>query len=97
MVKSEAEQQTLAAKVSHRAWIGLHRDPNYKFIWLWVDGSRATYFNWQSGEPNNQNEGCVEMEPTSSSSAGKWNDLDCERELHYVCKITGKLKTICYS
>lgn len=85
VVDSEAEQQALAPRVLHGTWIGLHRDPMDKSKWLRVDGSRASYFNWNKDEPNNynKNEGCVEMRP-------KWNDLSCDSKLHYVCKITGE-------
>ena len=31
-------------------WTGGHQDSNDE--WVWLDGSKVTYFNWASGEPN---------------------------------------------
>ena len=97
MLNSQAEQQLLAPKVTEKTWIGLHRDPNDKSRWLWVDGSPATVTNWKSGEPNDQGgtEDCVQMFPTSLPHAGKWNDRPCVGCLRYVCEISRKSELIC--
>ena len=31
-------------------WTGGHQDSNDD--WVWLDGSKVTYFNWYLGEPN---------------------------------------------
>ena len=31
-------------------WTGGHQDSNDQ--WVWLDGSKITYFNWAEGEPN---------------------------------------------
>ena len=88
MVTSKAEQQALASNISQRVWIGLYRDPKDDSRWLWVDGSRATYTNWNPGEPNDQgrNEDCTTMLPSN----GKWNDLACFNSLKYLCETSGR-------
>ena len=91
MVKSQAEQQALAPKISQMTWIGLHRDPTHKSRWFWVDGSRASYTNWYTGEPNNAGgkEDCVHFWPPAHS--WKWNDFPCSNKLLYICETNGRL------
>ena len=88
MVTSKAEQQALASKISQNVLIGLYRDPNDDSRWLWVDGSRATYTHWNTGEPNDAggNEDCTMM----LSSDGKWNDLACFNSFKYLCETNGR-------
>ncbi|XP_078377377.1 uncharacterized protein LOC144660589 isoform X2 [Oculina patagonica] len=89
-INSRAEQQAIGANVTSNnwfsAWIGLYRDPQDYWSWLWVDGSRPNYTNWYPGEPNNLGgEGCGEIYPQSYE--WKWNDLSCY--LHnrpYICE-----------
>jgi hypothetical protein len=45
-------------------WLGIQRDKNKsvkEFSDKWVDGSSANYWNWNSGEPNNMSEECIQM------------------------------------
>ena len=88
VVNSQAEQRALSRMVSHIMWIGLHRDPNEKSNWLWVDGSHAIFTYWAKEEPNNLggSENCTEIAPGNN---WKWNDLNCSKTLHYSCKIPG--------
>ena len=88
MVTSKPEQQALASNISQTVWIGLYRDPDDDSRWLWVDGSRATYTHWNSGEPNDlgRNEDCTTMFPPD----GKWNDLACSKSRKYLCETSGK-------
>ena len=90
MVKSQAEQQALAPKITHRTWIGLHRDPKDKSRWLWVDGTRPIYTRWGKGEPNgiSVSEDCGELHV--KSDGWSWNDVRCSVNLHYVCETNGK-------
>jgi len=94
VVNSQAENQAIASKLkANRAWIGLHRDPNDNSRWLWVDGSRATYTNWERGEPNNPSgEKCGEMYPLSYPAGSVWNDWICSKASHYICEASGKLE-----
>ena len=91
MVKSQAEQQALASKISQSIWMGLYRDPKDTSRWLWVDGTRVTYTNWYQGEPNNRvSEQCGMM--WSADYAWHWNDGGCSYALYYVCETTGRSK-----
>lgn len=63
-------------------YIGLVRYRNNKFYT--VQGAKLPYTNWRSGEPNNygSGEGCGHMVHTN----GKWNDIPCSSNYHYVCQ-----------
>ena len=88
MLNSAAEIRTVLPKLASNTWIGLHRDAKEKSRWLWVDGSLATFTNWNRGEPNNLNEHCGMIYRVS----GKWNDAYCSSRIKYICEISGKLK-----
>lgn len=88
LVKSQAEQQALAPKISHRTWMGLHRDPKDKSRWLWLDGTRPIYTRWSRGEPNNVREECGEL--YNKADGWSWNDEWCSSTLHYVCETNSK-------
>ena len=53
----------------------------------WTDGSPYEYFNWNDGEPSDEdgseNENCVELYTFN----GKWNDIICGASNGYVCKV----------
>ena len=90
VINSQAEQQAIAAKVTHTSWIGLYRNPKDKSRWLWVDGSRPAYTYWHSGEPNNSggNEDCGELHDLASS--WKWNDRTCSSHFpSFICETRG--------
>ena len=90
VVNSKAKLQALAQEVRMSSWIGLQRNKNNISVWLWVDGSRANYTYWNTYEPNNlHNEHCVHM----YSYTGKWNNLNCDTLLPYVCEIDGKINS----
>ena len=85
VINSQAELQAIGAKITKDTWIGMYRDPKAKSRWLWVDGSRATYTHWNSGEPNNLHEECAEM----YTKQWKWNDASCGNTYRYVCETRG--------
>ena len=93
LVKSQAEQNALASKVSQLTWIGLHRDRKDKSRWVWVDGTRPTYTSWNRGEPNSLSEGCGHLWP---QYGGRWNDAGCDSKMHYACEAKGELNIRCY-
>lgn len=63
------------------AWIGL-KDTTKAYGWSWSDGSKFSYTNWNSNEPNNQGlEIYVEIR-----GDGKWNNSDGNAtQSCYVC------------
>ncbi|KAG8000566.1 Lectin, partial [Nibea albiflora] len=64
-----------------RTWVGgLRYLDSGRFVWL--DGSRWTYADWLSGEPNNTSnlEDCIEVLPT-----GKFNDFTCREPQAFIC------------
>ncbi|CAJ0595178.1 unnamed protein product [Cylicocyclus nassatus] len=73
-------------------WIGIKLldGPGGK-KWRFVNGTEATYFNWQPIEPNNLggNEECVHYAPVWGDWF-RWNDLKCEHEqsdfVTYICE-----------
>ncbi len=69
------------------SWLGIS-DLAVEGVWMLVTGEQATWFNWGSGEPNNQgNEDCVEF-----VQAGKWNDIFCTKKMaDFVCENDGLL------
>ena len=52
--------------------------------WEWVDGTAVDYFNWNEGEPNNNDDlpYCAEI----YKDWGTWNDLVCNLYNGYICK-----------
>ena len=68
------------ADAEENAWIASNYNATYCWIggyrqddqWYWVTGEPCTYFNWNSGEPNNYNG--IEDRLAFFTSSGKWND-----------------------
>ena len=78
---SSAEENEIVAKVSSTgktttsSYIGLMRNKENIQEWMWADGSKVNYTNWNEGEPNSENETVAEIyDSTRSPGAEKWND-----------------------
>ncbi len=82
-----------AAVGSVSLWLGAS-DTAAEGAWRWPDGAQfwqggsggtaigGLYENWNSGEPNNDNnEDCAELRTDSS-----WNDRECGTALQFVCE-----------
>jgi len=74
-------------------WLG-GTDKIKEGTWSWTDGSPFEFTNWSRGEPNNwkiepnePNEDCMHMDRLGllGQDRGKWNDLRCDTELHFLC------------
>lgn len=96
IIKSEADQKWVYAQFGHDGdklrslWIGLRRqNPGGPFVWL--DGSKLDYANWNSGQPDNGGgvEDCVHMW-TDSQNCGAWNDAVEWTSLNAVVEVPGK-------
>ncbi|XP_051787818.1 scavenger receptor cysteine-rich type 1 protein M130-like isoform X4 [Erpetoichthys calabaricus] len=64
-------------------WLG-GSDAVRETAWLWTDGSRWDFVNWNSGEPNKAdgNEKCIHI---NFQVQGSWNDADCTVVHPFVC------------
>ncbi|XP_071838886.1 uncharacterized protein [Apostichopus japonicus] len=92
-VVDEFEQDVILR--SKGVWIGLN-DISHQNFFEWSDGSKVTYTNWNSGEPNNfaRQEDCTFVFTSSGTDpsglvyrAGRWGDYDCgDDSFGYVCQ-----------
>jgi hypothetical protein len=63
-------------------WIGATDEAQEK-EWLWVDGTKCTYFNWAPPEPDNyrlnQHYAIINSKAPhlKQTDAGRWNDVEC--------------------
>ncbi|XP_054878128.1 galactose-specific lectin nattectin-like [Poeciliopsis prolifica] len=64
-----------------RTWLGGH-DAEKEGVWLWSDGSRFSFTQWGTGEPNNLggNEHCMEI-----YELGDMNDAPCTTRSYSIC------------
>jgi hypothetical protein len=78
-INSQAEQDFVwqnfgnLGGIDRRVWIGFN-DAASEGTWVWSDGSKAAYTNWNAGEPNNS--GATEHYAELLGSTGRWNDLN---------------------
>lgn len=88
VVKSQAENKAITSRLKGHTHIGLHRDPKDPSSWLWTNGSRATYTNWEKGQPQYKQpnyEDCVVI-----FNSGYWHDTPCKTiKYYYVCETKG--------
>jgi hypothetical protein len=65
-------------------WFIGFTDEDAEGEWVLVDGSRATYINWNPAEPNGgSNTNCGAM---GYYGDGTWDDFTCDQMLAYVCE-----------
>ncbi|XP_044197759.1 type-2 ice-structuring protein-like [Thunnus albacares] len=64
------------------AWIG-GSDAQMEGDWQWSDGSRLSYLNWCSGQPDNFfDQDCLQINHGGNKC---WDDTKCSRHLPFVC------------
>ena len=70
-------------------WIG-GNDLSSEDTWMWTDGSKFFFTNWEAGEPKRKsvNSHCVCMVANNSVNQylGKWRNRDCTDSRRFVCK-----------
>lgn len=69
-------------------WLGSRRNENQLSVWTnnnFASGYSKGTPPWASGEPNSNNEKCLQKR----SSPGRWNDENCDRKLQVICQIAG--------
>lgn len=66
-------------------WIG-GTDEGFEGHFMWTDRTPFDAAFWNEGEPNNAggSENCVHL---ASWAAGRWNDIPCETQMNYVCRL----------
>ena len=83
----ELDQQLWEAAVEIKAsswWFGLH-DQDEEGAFVWTDGTPFDYDAWGNGEPNDAgSEDCAHW---ADWTGGQWNDIPCDYEIPYVCKL----------
>ena len=84
VITSEAENSFLHIAEDYATshwWFGLQQVDG---AWAWDDGTKVSYTNWESGEPNDGGD-CAEYDGTSSD-AGEWKDRSCTYTQAYICE-----------
>jgi hypothetical protein len=79
--------EMMASRTHDHCWIG-YSDETEEGRFRWVDGSRSTFVNWSSAEPNNA--GTLEHYAhlyTSGSLVGLWNDWSADVKLPFVVEL----------
>ncbi|KAJ1172762.1 hypothetical protein NDU88_004604 [Pleurodeles waltl] len=82
IINDQEEQTFLGKNLNNKVhWIGFS-DSGKEGEWRWVDGSAPTFTFWKIGEPNN----LVDEDCATLCTTGKWNDLRCNSNCHWICK-----------
>ena len=65
-------------------WLGYRLSNSYQ--WIWVDGKKNPYTNWDKGQPDNKggSQSCAHM--WGWYNTDKWDDLECTETKQFVCK-----------
>ncbi|KAJ8035422.1 Neurocan core protein [Holothuria leucospilota] len=84
-IHSSGELNAIKGIISSMPNVGYYIGLNDKYRerhWQYTDGTEASYFNWNSGQPSRQEgEDC-----TSINSQGKWFDDRCTTSYGAICK-----------
>uniref|UniRef100_A0A8C5SD07 C-type lectin domain-containing protein n=2 Tax=Laticauda laticaudata TaxID=8630 RepID=A0A8C5SD07_LATLA len=70
----------LASKFGRHAFLGM-TDRQTEGTFKHLNGDPMQYSRWASGEPNGEEEDCIEMFPD-----GQWNDITCNANRLIICE-----------
>merc|ERR550532_1099162 len=79
----QALMNVVLGDIEQSTWIGMSTRVGKQK--QWVDNSPITWENWANGEPNSQDEDCVEVY-WRGSTLGRWNDVNCDQRRAYMCQ-----------
>ncbi|KAL9966881.1 hypothetical protein ACROYT_G025018 [Oculina patagonica] len=85
---------TNVAPESFIAWIGLS-DLETEHIFKWLDGSKLTFEQWFSGQPNGIGQRCVELGNGLHRGhlwTNQWNDQWCSDPFPFICKKKARME-----
>ncbi|XP_067658287.1 C-type Lectin CRL-like [Haliotis asinina] len=65
--------------------------------WTWTDGTVINPVYWGDGEPNSEEEKCIEMLAVSTNPIRRWNDIVCDVSDNslFVCQMPLKEQPSC--
>ncbi|XP_062839902.1 macrophage mannose receptor 1 [Anolis carolinensis] len=84
---TELHEQTylagLTSSLTTELWFGLN-SLDFNSGWQWSNGYPFRYLNWAPGSPSPEpGKTCGTFNP---GKGGKWESLECEKKLGYICK-----------
>jgi hypothetical protein len=83
------ENALITGFITGQSWIGIS-DVIVETQYQTVTGMPVTFFNWENGEPDNEDdEDCVNMRDSNSGQPGAWRDDLCGSNRRYICECPG--------
>ncbi|XP_070555870.1 uncharacterized protein [Ptychodera flava] len=64
-------------------YMGFRRNSVNDDTWEFINGTRVKYFNWESGEPNDNDNECAVF---SRDHGYKWLDFSCDGGAGFICQ-----------
>lgn len=92
-IESETEWEFLKTKIKEMEtgeyFIGLKKDDSSEWRWI-SDNSKVNKtkgnFPWANGQPSGDGNCVVMYRDLNGQQAGRFNDLICTHEKHYICE-----------
>ncbi|XP_036445756.1 C-type mannose receptor 2 [Colossoma macropomum] len=82
-VEEQSYINGLLTGYSAALWMGLN-DLDLNGGWQWADSAPLKYLNWETDQPNHEEDQNCAVIRTESS--GRWQNRDCSMALPYICK-----------
>ncbi len=85
LIITSAEENDYITSIfpGNSAFIGL-QDYDEEGVFVWVDGSKLSYSNWYSGQPNNYGN---RQDYVEIMRNGQWNDQSNNKSLRYIIEV----------